>query len=95
MEPTASELTYLQDHIDDTRIPEIIISSIVCGIITSACVCLRFFSRFLNRAGVGKDDICLVIGLVSLGLLLRVKASSEGSNSEDRSCILVILSSSA
>lgn len=66
MEPTASELQYLQEHIGETRVPGIIISSVICGLMTCICVALRFLSRFLNRAGVGKDDYCIITGLVSL-----------------------------
>ncbi|KUI54152.1 hypothetical protein VP1G_01616 [Cytospora mali] len=64
MEPTASERQYLQEHIGDTRVPGIIITSVVCGIVTCICVALRFVARFLSRAGLGKDDYCIVMGLI-------------------------------
>ena len=66
MDPTPSELQYIQEHIEDTRVPAIIISSITCGVLTCIFVALRFLARWLNRAGFGKDDYCLVVGLVSL-----------------------------
>ncbi|KAH9906894.1 hypothetical protein F4778DRAFT_723921 [Xylariomycetidae sp. FL2044] len=60
---TESEMQYMQDHVDDTQVPRIIISSIICAVLTCICVGLRFVARRLNRAGLGKDDYCLVIGL--------------------------------
>lgn len=71
MEPTASELQYLEEHIGETRVPGIIISSVICGFLTFVCVSLRFVSRFLSRAGMGKDDYCIILGLVSLSSLVE------------------------
>ncbi|KUI69725.1 hypothetical protein VM1G_04787 [Cytospora mali] len=64
MEPTASESQYLQEHIGDTKVPGIIIASVICGIMTCICVGLRFVARFLSGVGLGKDDYCIVMGLV-------------------------------
>lgn len=72
---TASELQHMQEHIRDSRIPGIIISSVVCGFVTCVCVSLRFLSRSVSRAGVGKDDYCIIMGLVSFRSSFLVKTS--------------------
>lgn len=77
MEATASELQYLQEHIGDSRVSGVIISSVICGFVTCICVALRFLARFVSRAGVGKDDYCIILGLVSLRLLLLVDMWEE------------------
>ncbi|RYP72061.1 hypothetical protein DL770_008018 [Monosporascus sp. CRB-9-2] len=61
---TPEQIKYLQDHIDETRVPSIHISNGICIGAATIAVILRFFARRLGRSGLGKDDYCLFLAYV-------------------------------
>lgn len=63
---TPEQIKYLQDHIDETRVPSIHISNGICIGAATIAVVLRSFARRLGKTGLGKDDYCLFLAYVSL-----------------------------
>ncbi|RYP61826.1 hypothetical protein DL771_009992 [Monosporascus sp. 5C6A] len=61
---TPEQIKYLQDHIDETRVPSIHISNGICIGAATIAVILRFFARRLGRSGLGTDDYCLFLAYV-------------------------------
>ncbi|KAI1779058.1 hypothetical protein F4818DRAFT_238049 [Hypoxylon cercidicola] len=62
--PTAEQIQYMQDHIEETRVPGIHISNGICIGAATISVILRFFARRTGGLGLGKDDYCLFLGYV-------------------------------
>ncbi|OTA93718.1 hypothetical protein M434DRAFT_395395 [Hypoxylon sp. CO27-5] len=62
--PTTEQIRYMQEHINETRVPGIHISNGICIGAATLSVVLRFFSRRVGRLGLGKDDYCLFLGYV-------------------------------
>ena len=62
--PTPAEILYMKEHINDTKVPGILASNIVCLCIAFSAVSLRFISRRLVRAEFKIDDWMIVLALV-------------------------------
>lgn len=62
--PTADQILWMQEHIDETRVPGIHISNGICLAASTISVILRFISRRTGGFGLGKDDYCLFVGYV-------------------------------
>lgn len=72
--PNSAEISYMLEHINDTKVPAIITSSVICNVAACIAVALRFYSRHLKRAGLRKDDYFITIGLVRKGGFCSFKA---------------------
>ncbi|KAI0386307.1 hypothetical protein F5Y04DRAFT_289982 [Hypomontagnella monticulosa] len=85
---TPEQIKYLEDRIDETRVPTIhICNGIFVGAATISVV-LRFLSRRLGHLGLGKDDYCLFIAYV-LYLCFAVALGVTTLFGEGRHVILV------
>ena len=62
--PTAAELQYMEDHISDNRIPEIVATNVTCMLIGLGAIILRFIARHLIRAERKTDDWLIVVAWV-------------------------------
>lgn len=62
--PTPSEVEYMESHIDESLVPAINISNIICAVVAIAVVTLRLLARRHIRTTYGADDIVCVIALV-------------------------------
>lgn len=69
--PTAEQMQWMQDNIEDTRVPGIHISNGICLAATTISLVLRFISRRTGGRGLGRDDYCLFLGYVGLCLCHR------------------------
>ena len=66
---------------------------IVCLPAAYVAVALRFLARHLRRAGIGKDDIAIIIALVrDLETFSESSAYVDGSSSQARSwqCVYLV-----
>ncbi|KAI1325108.1 hypothetical protein F5Y16DRAFT_423327 [Xylariaceae sp. FL0255] len=59
--PTAQQIQYMQEHINETRVPSIHISNAICLGATTISLALRFAARHYGRSGVGKDDYSILL----------------------------------
>ena len=62
--PSPSEITYQKAHMQDDRRIGIIISNVVCFVLATAAVILRFISRRLAGTKHGWDDWWMLAALV-------------------------------
>jgi len=61
---TPGQLAYLEAHISDDAIPNILASVVVCSALAFIAVSLRFYSRSLTHAGLGIDDWMIAFAFV-------------------------------
>ena len=66
--PTSAELQYQRDHIEDTRVPGLIASNVVCLVIATTAVALRFLCRQMGRIKYEYDDWLILAALVLISL---------------------------
>jgi hypothetical protein len=62
--PSPEEIAFMLEDIDNTRVPDIYISTGVCGAFTLLAIALRFTAR-LCSTGIGKDDYTAILAFVS------------------------------
>lgn len=63
-ELSASDIQYQLEHIDESRIPELLVSQIICFVLAVAAVILRLLSRRLHQAPIKSDDFMILVALV-------------------------------
>ena len=77
--PTASDIAYMKEHIDDSRSTAMIVTSVICGTIACIAVVLRVIGRRLAQLKLKADDWWMIISLVYrpnvLGCLLVLNNS--------------------
>lgn len=61
--PTPASLQYQQDHINDTQVPALLASNILCLCLASIAVGLRSLCRHISRIQYQWDDWFIVAGL--------------------------------
>lgn len=54
--PDAAEIAYMEAHINDTRVPDIIACTSICGIASIVFIALRLISRRISKAGIETSD---------------------------------------
>lgn len=64
--PDAAEIAYMEAHISDTRVPDIIACSAICGIASIIIITLRLVARMLAKAGMQTSDWLILFAWVSL-----------------------------
>ena len=64
--PTLSELKYEQTHYDETQVPALLTSNIICLTISYSAVGLRFLCRRIGHIAHDWDDWLVAAGLVRL-----------------------------
>lgn len=69
--PSPGQLSYQQSHFNETRIPDIIASNVVCLSLACIAVALRFYSRRIKQIRYEADDWLILGGLVGPRLLLQ------------------------
>lgn len=62
--PTQAELAYMEEHIDDNKIPSIVVANVVCGLAAYSAVGVRLYARRLSGVKLGRDDYCIMAALV-------------------------------
>ena len=60
-----AELQYERNHINDTHVPQLIVSFVVSLFLAYSAILLRLISRRLSRTQLGWDDKIIVLSLVS------------------------------
>ena len=68
---SAEELAYMKAHINETLEPNLIISTAICMAAAYIAVALRFVSRSIGNVSFGKDDLFIIIAIVSQCSLLE------------------------
>ena len=63
--PTPKEIQYMQQHLQDDRTIEIIVTGVAGGLMAYFAVALRLVSRRLKQLPLGLDDWTIIAGLVS------------------------------
>ena len=58
-----SDVEYQMAHVNDNQQPHINIAGILCLITAVFAVGLRLYSRYVARAGIGPDDITILVAL--------------------------------
>lgn len=64
--PDAAEIAYMEAHINDTRVPDIIACTSICGIASIVFIALRLISRRISKAGIATSDWLILFAWVSL-----------------------------
>lgn len=64
MSLTPEQILYLQERIDETRVPSIHVANGICVGAATISVVLRFLARRSGGANLGKDDYCLFVAYV-------------------------------
>ena len=59
-----SSYQYQLQHVQDTRVPGLISSAVICLTLAYTAVALRFLSRRLGHVKLGNDDWCTLVALV-------------------------------
>lgn len=85
---TPDQLQYLQERVDETRVPAIHVSNGICIAAATISVVLRFFARRLSRSGFGKDDYCLFLAYVSLSTHRPKRRLVEGVYAYTNDCLM-------
>lgn len=62
--PTASQIDYMKQHVEDDRRTEIIVANVICLTVACIAVFARFYARTIIRASLQADDWFIVAGLV-------------------------------
>ncbi len=62
--PMPAEIQYMQEHINDSKVGQILATNTACSVIALLAVILRFTSRRLMKADRGADDWLIIIALV-------------------------------
>lgn len=60
-----AEAAYQLAHIDESRVSDIVVSHIICLVIATVAIVMRFVSRKLNKTAIQADDWMIVAALVS------------------------------
>ena len=60
-----AEAQYQLDHINQSRVHDIVSSHIACLVIAVAAIILRFISRRMSKTAIKADDWMIVAALVS------------------------------
>jgi hypothetical protein len=63
--PDAAEIAYMEAHIDDTRVPDIIACTSICGVASIVFVVLRLISRRFSKGGMETSDWLILFAWVS------------------------------
>ena len=66
--PTAAELHYEQAHFDETQVPALLTSNIICLSIAYSAVSLRFLCRRIGHVKHDWDDWLVASGLVRISI---------------------------
>lgn len=62
--PTKAELTYMEEHIGDNKVPSIVVANVVCGLAAYSAVGVRLYARRSSGVKLGRDDYCIMAALV-------------------------------
>lgn len=65
LSPTPADMQYMQEHINDSKVGDIIAVNVTGICIAILAVSLRFLSRRLVRTEMKADDFMIVVALVS------------------------------
>ncbi|KAK9417290.1 putative Integral membrane protein [Seiridium unicorne] len=60
--PTAEQIHYMEDHVNEASVPSIYISSGILAGASTIAIILRFLARRISRSCLGKDDYTIFIG---------------------------------
>lgn len=76
----AANIRYQKAHLDDSRVPEIVASLVICLPLALTAVALRFLARRKGKIAIKADDWWIAIGLVSpfLAAMLGVQRKADG-----------------
>lgn len=64
--PDAAEIAYMEAHINDTRVPDVIACTSICGIASIIFIVLRLISRRVAKGGMEASDWLILFAWVSL-----------------------------
>jgi hypothetical protein len=64
--PDAAEIAYMEAHIDDTLVPNIIACTVICGAASVLFIILRLIARMLTKASLQTSDWLILFAWVSL-----------------------------
>lgn len=64
--PDAAQIAYMEAHINDTRVPDIIACTSICGIASIIFIVLRLISRRIAKSGMEMSDWLILFAWVSL-----------------------------
>ncbi|KAK6069356.1 hypothetical protein SCUP234_07406 [Seiridium cupressi] len=62
--PTAEQMHYMEDHVNEASVPSIYISSGILAGASTIAIILRFLARRMSRSCLGKDDYTIFIGYI-------------------------------
>lgn len=67
------EAQYQLDHINESRVSDIVLSHIACLVIAFVAIALRFVSRRMSKTAIKSDDWMIVAALVfAVGYIISV-----------------------
>ena len=62
--PDPQDIAYQKSHPDDDMTDRLIVSTVVCSVLSIFAVMLRLYARHLTKGGLGKDDYMMLLALV-------------------------------
>ena len=69
--PTAAQIQYMQEHINDSLVPNLIAANVICSVVSLVAVVARFVARRLIRAPYKWDDWLIVLAWVKQNFVRR------------------------
>ena len=63
--PTPAQIQYMQEHINDTLVPNVIAANVICLVLSLVAIVARFVARRLIRASFKWDDWLIVLAWVN------------------------------
>ena len=64
--PTPAQIQYMEEHINDSMVPNLIAANVICAVVSLAAIIVRFIARRLIRLPLKLDDWLIVLAWVSL-----------------------------
>ena len=64
--PTPADVVYMEEHIHDTQVPQIIAVNVLCMLIVLVAILLRIISRRMIPAPFKMDDWTIIAATVCL-----------------------------
>ena len=62
--PSPAEISYEQQHVDESKVANLIVSDVVCFTLAVVAVCMRLASRRIARIKFMADDWLIIGALV-------------------------------
>lgn len=75
--PDAAEIAYMEAHINDTRVPDVIACTSICGIASIIFIVLRLISRRVAKGGMEASDWLILFAWVSLKIVAAASFNSS------------------